>query len=291
MQLARGALEWTNETIDEVFKKQQEDEIKGGKECIFELAHGDEVKKLVTAFKDISIFSNEQDKDELKQLLRRLGIGDEDIKKTLKIKDTQKPSKDKNIPDQIPGTEKWPDKIRLEIGNKIHRMVILDGFNLLSGIKREMFVIEQLIEILRKKTLVTILIYDTERGNQQHLDYMVDMVISLIAEVSETEPKYLLNYIKIDKGRFQNHVLGWHQYKILKTGLVVYPSLHYRSHRFNLLDDRLAESEKNILFIHADKTELVESDKSTLTYLLGMDHIKRGSCTLVLGARRTWKPC
>ena len=252
------------------------------------LSNHENMKTLIKQHQEVSIFSNEQNRSELEGLLTRLGIKND---KKINIEDCAI-SKSSELPlNANPYTVEWALGVNEKITHlEKQRMVIIDGFNLLSSADRENIQIEELIKELRKKTLITILIYDTEGERKHHLDYITDMTISLREEISKTEPRYLLNYIKIDKGRFQSHVLGWHQYKILKKGIVIYPSLHYRSHKSGFLDDRLEESQQNILSLSpGDSAESVEPDNSALNCILGEEYIKKGSCTIILGARRTWK--
>jgi KaiC/GvpD/RAD55 family RecA-like ATPase len=293
MQLAIGASVWTEKSIKDAFQKQVMDrkkQLPSNKklERKFKLQSCNSLKNLLSRVKDISLFSKEQDKTELEQLLERLKIKKSKANK-IKIVDDPNPA-DPELPlNPNPYTVEWAIGINNSImGMQKQRMIIIDGFNLVSEANREIIQIEHLLEVLREKTMITVLIYDTEGEKQHHIDYLADMIISLQQETTDEESKYMLNYIKINKGRFQNHVLGWHQYKILDAGLVIYPSLHYRSHKFSLLEDRLEASMNSILNLQTPSKSL-GADKSFLSHILGRGYVKKGSCTIVMGARRTWK--
>lgn len=243
--------------------------------------------------KKVVIYSGEQSREDLKSLWMRLDPKDKRFNKLVINSKLE-------ISSEIPFSEdswtlEWASMVHDDIlkkSSKKNKMIIVDGLNLMSLEDRKTFQIEYLVKALREQSLVGVIIFETDASSNDNLDYLADINIELKGGVLEGNPEYYLNHIRINKARFQSHVLGWHQYKITNhSGIIVYPSLHYRVHKPGRLDERLEDSEKNILGIKGQKTPAgsKENESSALVHLLGKNNLKPGSCTIVLGARRTWK--
>lgn len=151
-----------------------------------------------------------------------------------------------------PSTSDWAMDVCTDIAKSPNenksKMIIVDGLNLLSDNERRYFDVEQLVEKLREKSLVGVIVYEDEKGNHEAIDYLADMIIQLKAEEIESPVRYFQNQICITKSRYQQSVLGWHLYKIRnQNGFIVFPSIHFHTHRFGMLDQRLKESESPII--------------------------------------------
>ncbi|RPJ56520.1 MAG: hypothetical protein EHM23_23305 [Acidobacteria bacterium] len=171
-------------------------------------------------------------------------------------------------------------------------MVVVDGLNLLSEEERSLLEVERLIEAVRQRSLIGVLIYEGDCQASEHLDYLADMIIELRAEEIDGPPRYFVQKLCIIKSRFQQSVLGWHQYKIRnQTGINVFPSTHFYVHRRGLLNERIEDSMTSLASSSADVKSLNENSKLAhiLGGYLGKPALKQGSSTVVLGARRTWK--
>jgi KaiC/GvpD/RAD55 family RecA-like ATPase len=188
---------------------------------------------------------------------------------------------------------KWARRLaaRLNRGEGRRRLVVVDGLNVLTSEQRHTIEIEELVSVIRAKALVGILVFESGGADVGGIVSQADVVIQLSGQETEVPPRYFLNRLSIVKARFQQNVLGWHQYKITSgTGVTVFPSLHYRTHRVNLLENRLAQSKVPLSELRSEEERLpLRADKSVLTHLIGVENFKRGSCTVVLGPRRTWK--
>lgn len=197
-------------------------------------------------------------------------------------------------------------------------LAIVDGLNLIplpkepsSSVQHNPHSDEQsssnlmtMIQHLRDKSRVGILVYDAGNENK-HVDFNVDVIIELKGEEEKEKerPFYYLNKLIIKKSRFQESALGWHQYKIQDMGVKVYPSPSFWVSKMANLNEEnfrrslpvsFEESKKPITEINENSSSVsIEDrpisikDRSILKFLLG--EIKKGSCTVVLGARRTWK--
>ncbi|MHC4481512.1 MAG: ATPase domain-containing protein [Planctomycetota bacterium] len=197
--------------------------------------------------------------------------------------------------DETDSPPKWARRVATALADaheQKRRLVVVDGLNLLSGEQRRSLELEELVRSLRLNCRIGILVYEPSTPMSGGIHSLADMVIELRGDEVPGPPRYYLNRLLIVKSRFQQSVLGWHQYKIrTDTGVNVFPSIHYRVHRI----DRLKLQFSRSLVPLAD-TEIKEprreghpDDGAVLTSLLGPEHLRRGSCTVVLGPRRTWK--
>ncbi len=139
----------------------------------------------------------------------------------------------------------------VEIGNELERipekhkapLIIIDGLNLLSTDERHTFDMERLVKKLRRSAIASILVYEDETGHHECIDYLVDMIIQLEGEECLIPIPHYRNRLCITKSRFQQSVLGWHHYKIRdKNGFLVFPSLHYQTHRFGKIQQQFENS-------------------------------------------------
>ena len=139
----------------------------------------------------------------------------------------------------------------VEIGNELEKipekhkapLIIIDGLNLLSTDERHTFDMERLVKKLRRSAIASILVYEDETGHHECIDYLVDMIIQLEGEECLIPIPHYRNRLCITKSRFQQSVLGWHHYKIRdKNGFLVFPSLHYQTHRFGKIQQQFENS-------------------------------------------------
>jgi KaiC/GvpD/RAD55 family RecA-like ATPase len=195
----------------------------------------------------------------------------------------------------------WIDSVIVNISkfrkNQIPKLLILDGLNMLDVKERRLVEEHDLIELLRKSCNVAIIIHDTVTKGYAAIDFMADMIIELFGEKTEYPPHYYINQLSIIKSRYQSSALGWHQYKIEKNGISVFPSIHFRASRLNAMIHRLDFSTKPIAEHLAKSKESDINDKEAnqsniqdfVSHMLGPGNLKKGSCTVILGSRRTMK--
>lgn len=106
------------------------------------------------------------------------------------------------------------------------QVIVIDGLNSFPAITRRSIDHQNMIRILRKAALLTIIVYEDEKDHHENLDYLADMVIQLKGEENRIDNHgYYLNKLIIEKSRFQSSVRGWQQYKITDRGFVVFPTI------------------------------------------------------------------
>lgn len=329
LQIAQGALKWKQ------IKKEQEIPMIG---------------------KNVEVYSYEQEPTDLINLCqKRFHCKAREIKNGVKpdsqhiniFPPDKKNKTDKSRPlDEIESPIYWARELIAKINDdpkNMRKLIIVDGLNVLRIDQRKIIEVQNIVTILREKTRVGILVFETDHELLGGVDFQADMVIELKGEEIEGPPRYFLNQISIVKSRFQPCVLGWHQYKIKNDEeMVVFPSIHYRTHKINLIGAKYNDSLKSLAELAGElkkkeekqntdlqnekisfetrsnqiKTNIkVEQDKkqkrkltkelniiikelnrikdkpdnSILRYLIGNEGFRKGSCTVILGPRRTWK--
>lgn len=185
------------------------------------------------------------------------------------------------------------DQIKKE---ELLKLVVIDGLNLLDCDTREWSDLHKLVAILRRKSMVSILVLEPHTEKEDSLEYLVDMVLKLKSECDETTLSYLLHYLSITKARYQKTALGWHQYKIRDGGIIVFPSLHFNLGSASHMENQCELSSYPATIIkepgppdsiigYDDKGEI--PDESIIVRILG--NINRGSTTVILGPRKASK--
>lgn len=249
---------------------------------------------------EILVESYEQSAEDVAGIFKRLGVNVRrhpynkiEIRGTGKV-DHSGDKKDVPI-EATPTSLAWAREIVTRFKQYDDRkcMVVVDGLNFLGVREHNMFELEIFVNALREVAKVGVIVFEPARSLFANVDFLADMVIELKGEEVEKPYKYFLNHLNITKSRFQPSVLGWHQYKIRDDGLVVFPSIHYHLHFKDLLQRRYADSLVPISKVgkkgQIKASPPLEKDSSILGKLLGPENIKQGSCTVVLGPRRTWK--
>jgi KaiC/GvpD/RAD55 family RecA-like ATPase len=172
-------------------------------------------------------------------------------------------------------------------------VLVLDGLSSLSRAEMDVIDTGNLVNRLRRAADVSILVYEPDEADDTRLDFRADMVIMLQATQLHQPMQYLLHELRILKARYQEAVLGWHQYKIRDWGFEVYPSIHFQVHTPNKMNDQLLDSTTSIEVLarqlQQDKRSQPsrEFSGSFLEAMLG--GINPGSQTVLLGARGTFK--
>lgn len=109
--------------------------------------------------------------------------------------------------------------------------IVIDGFSLFSNAELESLPLNHLIKTLRKRALISILVFDDRCNN---ISYDADIVIDMRRSTDEA-CEYTFHELQISKSVFQPTVLGWHQYKLRPHGIEVFPSIHRLMQRRNYL--------------------------------------------------------
>jgi hypothetical protein len=204
------------------------------------------------------------------------------------------------------------------------RIMILDGLNLLGRKEREHIEIERLLTLLRKKCRIGIVVFEPSPDTYGSIDYHADLVIELRGQELQEPVRYFLTELRISKSRFQQSVLGWHQYKTRNEGIRVFPSVHFRLSRHKPVDTCVSDSMHSISDLAAGKnrieftatnatassspestrtedwkSEFHEDDPSILSFFIKqadsmktegeLSLLERGSSTVLLGPRRCLK--
>jgi KaiC/GvpD/RAD55 family RecA-like ATPase len=177
------------------------------------------------------------------------------------------------------------------------RLQVVDGLSMLTDEEQDVAELENLIHALRTKSRVGIVVYEPTDGGYCNLDFEADIVIELRSEESQGAEKYFLTNLCVAKSRYQQNVLGWHQYKIRtfdavgsnKHEIAVFPSVHFRMTQHKKLRDRLRESKSPITTEPDSDEPAPVQNTSLLAKILGENNLKQGSCTVLLGPRRCWK--
>lgn len=188
--------------------------------------------------------------------------------------------------DRLNGVVRWLSGTdRRDIG-----VMAVDGLNLLNAQEREISDLERLIVAMRMRCGIGILVYESGGDTYSSIDYHCDFIIEMRGDdEAKGGERYYLNRLRIAKARFQKTGLGWHQYKIRKEGITVYPSIHFRLSRHKTLDDSFRSSLDRITKITAPEVHCAGHETSLISCILGPEKLKRASCTVLLGPRRSLK--
>lgn len=116
------------------------------------------------------------------------------------------------------------DEIGKLKSDKLKSCIVIHGFSQLTSDELKRLPLNYLVSELRKKSMVSILVFDT-RGKDLNFD--ADMFI----DMRRNEDRYLFHELKICESTHQVAALGWHQYKLRDHGIEVFPSLHMIVHR------------------------------------------------------------
>jgi hypothetical protein len=143
-------------------------------------------------------------------------------------------------------------------------IVVLDGLSLLSTSERTTLELETIIDRMRRKFQLSILVFEPNDDTMCYLDHHSDMVIELASTRIEKPLAYLIHEMCISKARYQDCALGHHQFKIRKSGLVFFPSLHFQVHHYNYMELELKRSMgAGTANPSADVAEKKQSDPAT----------------------------
>lgn len=168
-------------------------------------------------------------------------------------------------------------------------LVIVDGLNLLSAEEEEIADLESLVSTLRSRARIGIIVYEPGQASP-NMNFISDTVIELRERETTGPERYYLTELCFAKSRYQQTILGWHQYKIRKgIGLQVFPSVHYRVSEQGPIANRQSESTKPIIDATVPEPDAsrLERDSSLISELL--PELRHGSCTALLGPRGTMK--
>lgn len=188
-----------------------------------------------------------------------------------------------------------------------YKALIIDGLNHLGINERQLLDFEYYVNALKHHSALAIIIYEPIGNENTMIDYLSDMVIELRGDEIDNHVSYFFNKLIISKSRYQQSVLGWHQYKIKKAdekaetsnkngGIYIYPSIHYIVHHHNILDQRLQDlntsmgQKANQSFKPAESGYIQSAEPSLLEGLIDFNfRFIQGSCTVVLGDRGSFK--
>lgn len=191
----------------------------------------------------------------------------------------------------------WVDDRIQEIGElekNLKLVTVLDCMNLLYKEEREMIQVERLMENMRRCCCLGILILDSSSEERPFQEFMADIVIEMKG-TRDNVANYLLHKLSITKTRYQETALGWHQYKNGKEGITVYPSIHYWTSQTGSVHKQMEDSLNSLFELvkqqREDKDPAADKPREfdLITQMIGPNSFSLGSCTVLLGPRRTLK--
>jgi hypothetical protein len=164
-------------------------------------------------------------------------------------------------------------------------LIVLDGLSVMTHFQRQEVRFAVIAQQLQKIPGISVIIYEPGRGEEAMLDHRADVVIEL-QETQLSEPiPYAIHQIHIRKSRYQEAVLGRHQYKFGKQGLQIIPSLHFQVHhrRPSEAVPRIAKLGE----IASPETPITKSQTSILENVVGQ--LDGGHSLAVFGPRGSFK--
>jgi hypothetical protein len=166
-------------------------------------------------------------------------------------------------------------------------VMILDGLSIMTPDERLGVRFAELTERLRQLPGISVIVYEPTEGEKEILDHRVDVVIEL-EETHLTRPvPYTIHRMHILKTRYQESVLGWHQYKFGKEGLEFLPSMHFQVHRPRIRSRK--PHPIGVVASHVPKKTRVSipQGRSILEKLVGK--LDEGDSIALLGPRGSFK--
>jgi KaiC/GvpD/RAD55 family RecA-like ATPase len=121
-------------------------------------------------------------------------------------------------------------------------LVVIDGLSLLTNSEREMLEIQGIVDRLRQLSQIGIIVYEPNEDESVNLDHHADMVIELQRKELKEPMEYLIHEICLKKARYQETALGQHQFKIRRSGLVFFPSVHFHIQHASYMDFEVIRS-------------------------------------------------
>lgn len=180
-------------------------------------------------------------------------------------------------------------------------VLIIDGLSSIPKSQRLILGVDRIFDRMRQLAKVSIIVYEPDNNAEEnHLDYMTDMVIQLRETQLKDSSEYLINEMHILKARYQNPARGWHQYKIRDWGLEFFPSLHFQVHQQNYMPNTYANSlaslkdiqvpEQNQKTANEKDPESKNIDNKQISIIEGIvGEISNGSNIALLGGRGCFK--
>ena len=155
----------------------------------------------------------------------------------------------------------------------VNPCIVIDGFSLFTNEELRTLPLNHLIKTLRKRCLVSILVFDDRCNN---ISYDADIVIDM-RRSTDAACEYTFHELQISKSVFQPTVLGWHQYKLRPHGIEVFPSLHRVMQRRNYLSYIADNTTQSIMdesyeeFLRSVKKVYEKKDYSYKEYIEGLE--------------------
>jgi hypothetical protein len=128
------------------------------------------------------------------------------------------------------------------LGRERRPVVVIDGLSLLSSSERDMLELQGIVDRLRQLSQIGILVYEPSAEESTSLDHHADLVMELSSRTLATPMAYLVHEFWIKKARYQETALGQHQFKIRRSGLVFFPSVHFQVQHPSYMDFELIRS-------------------------------------------------
>ncbi|MFA5262301.1 MAG: hypothetical protein WC378_00645 [Opitutaceae bacterium] len=166
-------------------------------------------------------------------------------------------------------------------------VIACDGLSVLAPSERSLMDFRDLVQCLRRRCRLAILVYEPVEKQDEYLDHLCDLVIELAGRQTQAgrDKTYFVYELIIRKARYQDTAYGWHPYKLRAWGLEVFPSIHFQVHRLNLLEDQFLDS----FWRETPRDNDAKRDFAGSYLELMLGGIVPGSMTVMLGPRGTFK--
>jgi archaellum biogenesis ATPase FlaH len=177
-------------------------------------------------------------------------------------------------------------------------VVVIDGLSLLTNSEREMLETQGIVDRLRQLSQVGIIVYEPNEDESVNLDHHADMVIELQRKELKDPMSYLIHEICLKKARYQETALGQHQFKIRRSGLVFFPSVHFQIQQPSHMDFEVIRSTpENYEPKPPDSNKTGQTQECSLIDMIfpakkGGDEAAKergGESIMLLGSRGTFK--
>jgi KaiC/GvpD/RAD55 family RecA-like ATPase len=171
-------------------------------------------------------------------------------------------------------------------------VVVIDGLSLLANSEREMLEIQGIVDRLRQLSQVGIVVYEPNEDESVNLDHHADMVIELQRKELKDPMAYLIHEICLKKARYQETALGQHQFKIRRSGLVFFPSVHLHIQHASYMDFEVIRSTPKEYKPVADPERwgrALGDERSIVDMIFPPRSGEMGESIMLLGSRGTFK--
>jgi hypothetical protein len=162
-------------------------------------------------------------------------------------------------------------------------VIVLDDLSVMTRDERREVRFAQFAETLRQFPGLAVIVYEPCDGEAEILDHRADVVIELEKIHLRRPVPYTIHRLHIRKTRYQQAVIGWHQYKFAGGILEILPSIHYQVHRPRMNEHKIQSAVKPTKPAEPD----YDGESSLVERLVG--RVDDGHCLALFGPRGSFK--